>query len=119
MKIVGLVVYAAHKWRDKIFFKKHKPCEHSYKCPCKVKLLQSRKVERPFQEHSIRRPMKIDNKIVQHNAQDTETLIKVGLHISTIMCADHLNNPVVPKNLSNYTDSEMRMNNAYCKAYNG
>ena len=63
--------------------------------------------------------MKIDNKIVQHDAQDTETLIKVGLHISTIMCADHSNNHAVPKNLSNYTESEMRMNNAYCKAYSG
>ncbi len=61
--------------------------------------------------------MKIDYKIVKHDARDTETLIKVGLHISTIMCADHSNNPEVPKNLSNYTDHEMRMNNAYRKAY--
>merc|ERR1711867_211883 len=35
------------------------------------------------------------------------------------MCADHSNNPAVPKNLLNYTDSEMRMNNSYCKAYSG
>ena len=46
--------------------------------------------------------MKIDNKVVRHDARYTETLIKVGLHMSTIKCADHSNNPAVPKNLSNY-----------------
>ena len=116
---MGLVTFAAHKWQDQVFLRKHKTCGHPYKCPCEVKLLQSRKIDRPFQEHSIRKPMIIDNKIVRHDARDTETLIKVGLHMSTIICADHTNNPAVPKNLSNYTDSEMRINNAYCKAYSG
>ena len=60
--------------------------------------------------------MKIDNKVVRHNARDTETLIKVGLHMSTIICADHTTNPAIPKNLTNYTDSKMRINNAYFKA---
>ena len=63
--------------------------------------------------------MKIDNKVVRHSARDTETLIKVGLHMSTIICADHTTNPAVPKNMTNNTDSEMRINNAYCKAYSG
>ena len=119
MKIMGLVTYAAHKWQDQAFLRKHKTCGHPYKCPCEVKLLQSRKIDRPFLEHSIRKPMIIDNKIVRHDTRDTETLIKVGLHMSTIICADHTNNPAVPKNLSNYTDSKMRINNAYCKAYSG
>ena len=63
--------------------------------------------------------MKIDNKVVRHSARDTETLIKVGLHMSTIICADHTTNPAIPKNLTNYTAGEMRINNAYCKAYAG
>ena len=41
------------------------------------------------------------------------------MHMSTIICADHTTNPAVPKNMTNYTDSKMRINNAYCKAYSG
>ena len=119
MKIMGLATYAAHKWQDKAFLGKNKVCGHPYKCLCKIKLLQDRKIDRPFQENPIRRPMKIDNKVERHSARDTETLIKVGLHMSTIICADHTTNPAIPKNLTNYTDSKMRINNAYCKAYSG
>ena len=61
--------------------------------------------------------MIIDHKVERHSARDAETLIKVGLHISTIICADHTTTPAVPKNMTNYTDSEMRINNAFCKAY--
>ena len=61
--------------------------------------------------------MIIDNKVERHSARDSETLIKVGLHMGTIICADHTTKPAVPKNMTNYTDSEMRINNAYCKAY--
>ena len=68
---------------------------------------------------SIRRPMKIDNKIIRHDARDSEILIKVGLYISTIMCADHNSTPAIPRNMTNYTDSEMRINGAFCKAYSG
>ena len=46
-----------------------------------------------------------------------EILSKVGLYISTIMCADHNSTPSIPRNLTNYTDSEMRMNGAFCKVY--
>ena len=67
----------------------------------------------------IGRPMKIDKKIVRHNARDSEILIKVGLYISTIMCADHNSTPAKPRNMTNQTDSEMRMNSAFCKAYSG
>ena len=61
--------------------------------------------------------MIIDNKVERHSARDAEVLIKVGLHIGTIICADHTTTPAVPKNMTNYTDSEMRINNAFCKAY--
>ena len=67
----------------------------------------------------IRIPMIIDKNIKRHNARDSEILIKVGLHISTIICADHTSTPAVPKNMTNYTDSEMRINGAFCKAYSG
>ena len=63
--------------------------------------------------------MIIDNKVERHSARDAEVLIKVGLHIGTIICADHTTTPAVPKNMTNYTDSEMRINNAFCKAYSG
>ena len=63
--------------------------------------------------------MKIDKKIVRHNARESEILIKVGLYISTIMCADHNSTPAIPRNMTNYTDSEMRINGAFCKAYSG
>ena len=63
--------------------------------------------------------MIIDNQVESHSARDTKTLIKVGLHISTIICADHISNPVVPRNMTNFTNSEMRMNQAFCKVYSG
>ena len=63
--------------------------------------------------------MIIDNMVEIHSTRDAETLIKVGLHISTIICADHTTTPAVPKNMTNYTDSEMRINNAFYKAYSG
>ena len=119
MKIMGLATYAAHKWRDKAFLKKNKVCGHPYKCPCEIKLLQDRKIDRPFLENPIRRPMIIDNKVERHSARDAEVLIKVGLHIGTIICADHTTTPAVPRNMTNFTDSEMRINNAFCKAHSG
>ena len=45
----------------------------------------------------IRRPMVIDKKMKRHNARDSEVVIKVGLHISTIICADPTSTPAVPK----------------------
>ena len=63
--------------------------------------------------------MIIDNKVERYSARDAETLTKVGLHISTIICADHTTTPAVPKNMTNYTDSKMRIYNAFCKAYSG
>ena len=63
--------------------------------------------------------MIINKKIERHNARYLEILIKVGLHISTIICADHTSTPAVPKNMTNYTDREMRINGAFCKAYSG
>ena len=63
--------------------------------------------------------MIIDNKVERQSARDAETLLMVGLHIGTIICADHTNTPAVPKNMTNYTDNEIRINNAFCKAYSG
>ena len=82
-------------------------------------ILRKRKLDRPFLEMPIRRPMMIDKKIVRHNARDSEILIKVGLYISTIICADHTSTPAVPRNMTNYTDSEMRINGVFCKPYSG
>ena len=53
----------------------------------------------------IRRPMMIDKKIIRHDARDSEILIKVGLYISTIICADYNSTPAIPRNMTNYTDS--------------
>ena len=57
--------------------------------------------------------------MVKLSARDDETLAKVELHTSTILCADHQNTPSVPRNLSNYAQSELRLNQSYCKSYNG
>ena len=86
---------------------------------CELELLRKRKLDRPFLEMPIRRPMKIDKKIIRHDARDSEILIKVGLYISTNMSADHNSTPAMPRNMTYYTDSEMRMNGAFCKAYSG
>ena len=101
------------------FYQDQKKCNHPHQCPCEIKLLQNRAIERPFLINPIRRPMIIDNKVEKHSARDTEILIKVGLHISTIICADHKSIPVIPKNMTNYTKIEMRINQAFCKAYSG
>ena len=63
MKIMGLVTYITHKWRDKTFLKKKRECKHPHECPYDIKLLQERKLDRPFLGNPIRRPMIIDNKI--------------------------------------------------------
>ena len=42
-----------------------------------------------------------DKKFEEHSTRNTEILIKVGLHISTILCANHNNTPAVPKNMKN------------------
>ena len=38
LKILGYVTWIAHNWRDKIYLKKHKVCEHPYLCQCKKKI---------------------------------------------------------------------------------
>ena len=58
-------------------------------------------------------------RIPSEDVRDTESLIKVELHRSTIICADHTTYPAVPKNMTNYTDRDTRINSAYCKAYSG
>ena len=116
---MGLATYAFHKWINQIYLKKKKDSVHPYQCPSKLELLKKRKLDRPFLEMPIRRLMIIDKKVVRHNARDSEILIKVGLYISTIICADHTSTPAVPRNMTNYTDSEMRINGAFCKAYSG
>ena len=78
MNIMGLVTYVAHKWRDRAFLRNREKCGHPHQCPCEIKLLQDRSIDRPFLTNPIRRPMKIDNKIEKHSARDTKTLIKIG-----------------------------------------
>ena len=63
--------------------------------------------------------MKIDGKFDKYSTKDRETLIKVSLQISTILCADHNSTPAVPSNMTNYTRSELRINQAFCRAYGG
>ena len=63
--------------------------------------------------------MIIENKFELYSARDAKILIKVGLYISTIVCADHNSTPAVPRNMTNFTNSEMRINHAFCKAYSG
>ena len=63
--------------------------------------------------------MKIDGKFVEYSARDTETLVNVGLHMSTILCADHNSTPAIPRNMTNYTRSELRINQVFCRACSG
>ena len=63
--------------------------------------------------------MKIDGKFDKYSVMDREILIKIGLHISTILCADYNSTPAVPRNMTNYTRSELRINQAFCRAYRG
>ena len=77
------------------------------------------KRDRPFLLEPIRNPMKIDGRFNEYSARDRETLVKVGLYISTILCADHGSTPSAPRNMTNYTRSELRINQAFCRAYSG
>ena len=56
---------------------------------------------------------------MEYSARDTETLVKVGLHTSTILCADHNSVPSIQRNMTNYTESKLRLNQAFCKSYSG
>ena len=84
-----------------------------------MRLLKKRTLDRPFIAEPIRRLMKMDGKFDEYSTKDRETLIKVGVHISTILCANHNSTPAVPRNMTNYTRSELRINQAFCRAYSG
>ena len=86
---------------------KHTDCDHPHKCLGEIKLLKTEKLT----DHPRRIP--------SEDVRDTESLIKVELHRSTIICADHTTYPAVPKNMTNYTDRDTRINSTYCKAYSG
>ena len=77
MKIMDLATYAAHNWRDTVYLKRNKVCDHFHRCPCKEKLLKERKLDRPFTSEPIRRPRKIDGRFNENSAKDRETLVKV------------------------------------------
>ena len=67
----------------------------------------------------IKRPMIIDRKIIRHDTRDSEILIKVGLYISIVMGADYNSPPAIPRNMTNCTNREKRINGAFCKSYSG
>ena len=67
MKIMGLVTYTTHKWRDTVYLKLNKVCNHMYRCPCKERLLKKRAIDRPFILEPIRRPMRIDGKFDEYS----------------------------------------------------
>merc|ERR1712243_171650 len=128
LRIMGYVTWIAHNWRDKIYLRKHKICEHSYLCECKKKLLADRKFDRPFTELPIRDQQVINHSLgsnckkhilVQPSAKDEERLIQVGLLVSTVVSADNTSSPAIPSYMDKYTISEIRLNNAVCKAYSG
>merc|ERR1712163_77111 len=51
--------------------------------------------------------------------KDEETLIRVGLLVSTVVAADHTSSPAIPSYMDKYTISKIRLNNAICRAYSG
>ena len=88
IKLMGLATYAAHKWQDKAQSTK------TVAIPTNVSMkLNYRKTEK-LTDHSRRIPSEY--------VRDTESLIKVELHMSTIIGADHTTYPAVPKNTTNY-----------------
>ena len=62
MKVISLATYVAQIWRDKAFLSTRKKCNHPHQCPCEIKLLQDRPIDRPFDTTPLRRPMIIDKK---------------------------------------------------------
>jgi len=88
-------------------------------CQCKKDLLSRRKIDRPFVELPIRDPQFMNKKLVKPSAKDEETLIRVGLLVATVVSADHTSSPAIPSYMDKYTVSEIRLNNAICRAYSG
>ena len=78
---------------------------------------KKRTLDRPFIAEPIRRLMKMDRKL--DSTKDRETLIKVGVHISTILNAIHNSTPAVPRNMMNYTRNKLRINLVFCRTYTG
>ena len=105
MKIMGLATYAAHEWQDKAQSTK------TVAIPTNVSMKLNYCKTEKLTDHSRRIP--------SEDVRDTESLIKVKLHRSTIICADHTTYPAVSENMTNYTDRDTRINSAYCKAYSG
>merc|ERR1711873_295193 len=89
----------------------------SFLCQCKKDLLSRRKIDRPFVELPIRDPQFMNKKLVEPSAKDEETLIRVGLLVATVVSADHTSSPAIPSYMDKYTISEIRLNNAICRAY--
>ena len=80
---------------------------------------KKRTLDRPFIAEPIRRLMKMDGKFDEYSTKDRETLIKVGVHISTILRANHNSTPAVPRNMINYTRNKLRINQVFCRTYTG
>ena len=70
-------------------------------------------------ETPIRGPQKLDGHFISPSARDEETLIRVGLLISTLISADHDTSPAIATYMDKYTTSEIRMNGLTCQAYSG
>ena len=117
--VMGYALYYVHMLIDHCYLKKHSKCGHNYSCQCKKALLEARGVDRPFLQTPIRGPLKLDGKFVSPSARDEETLIRIGLLISTLISADHDTSPAIPTYMDKYTTSEIRMNNLTCRAYSG
>ena len=80
-----------------------------------MRVLKKRTLDRPFIAEPIRRLMKMDRKF--DSTKDRETLIKVGVHISTILSANHNSTPAVPRNMINYSRNKLRINQVFCRTY--
>ena len=59
----------------------------------------------------------MDGKLVSPSAREEETLIQKGLLAATLVSTDHITLTAVPTYMDKYTESQIRMNDAFCQAY--
>ena len=127
MKIMGFVIFCAHKWHDILLVRKYKsgrpPCGHNVIfCSCSLTYLRENTMyERPFCPSIELERTKLGQTEVftPVPAVLERTLVNIGLKVMAIICAAINEKPTLPKTFSSFTISKIYWNKRFCYILGG
>ena len=117
-RMIGWITYSALKWLDntrvKKFRTKNRPsCMNTTNnCLCVHKYYKNREGSRPFATGFI--PPRRYGVFLPSSPDVRLQLTKVGILVSSVLCADQNSEPKLPKALTNYRVSTISFNNKIC-----